>query len=56
MPGHCIDPLGLIIGLQAGNLALDIIILSLPVYAVSKLQMSLPKKIGVLAIFLLGGL
>ena len=55
-PGHCIKPLGLIIGFQAGNIALDITILALPVYAVSKLQMSLAKKISVLAIFLLGGL
>lgn len=55
-PGHCIEPLGLILGLQAGNTALDIIILALPVYAISKLQMSLAKKISVLAIFLLGGL
>ncbi|KAL8937920.1 MAG: hypothetical protein Q9216_004182 [Gyalolechia sp. 2 TL-2023] len=56
MPGSCIEPLGLIIGLQAGNLSLDIVILSLPAYAVSKLQMSLAKKISVLAIFMLGGL
>ncbi|KAL8837308.1 MAG: hypothetical protein Q9170_002565 [Blastenia crenularia] len=56
MPGHCIQPLGLIIGLQAGNIFLDIIILALPIYAVSKLQMSLARKISVLAIFLLGGL
>lgn len=56
MPGHCIEPLGLIIGLQAGNIFLDVVILSLPVYAVSKLQMSLAKKISVLGIFLLGGL
>ncbi|KAL8665200.1 MAG: hypothetical protein Q9202_002422 [Teloschistes flavicans] len=55
-PGKCMPPLNLIVGLQAGNTALDIIILALPVYAVSQLQMSLAKKISVLAIFLLGGL
>lgn len=55
-PGHCIEPLSLILGLQAGNVALDITILTLPIYAVSKLQMSLAKKISVLGIFLLGGL
>ncbi|KAL9582654.1 MAG: hypothetical protein Q9212_003176 [Teloschistes hypoglaucus] len=55
-PGKCMPPLNLIVGLQAGNAALDITILALPVYAVSKLQMSLAKKISVLAIFLLGGL
>ncbi|KAL9024379.1 MAG: hypothetical protein Q9196_006560 [Gyalolechia fulgens] len=46
----------LIIGFQAGNLTLDIVILSLPVYAVSQLQMSRSKRISVLAIFLLGAL
>lgn len=55
-PGHCIEPLSLILGLQAGNVALDITILALPIFAVSKLQMSLAKKISVLGIFLLGGL
>lgn len=55
-PGRCIDTLSLIIGLQAGNLFLDIVILTLPVHAVSQLQMSLAKKISVAAIFLLGGL
>ncbi|KAL8727030.1 MAG: hypothetical protein Q9166_006328 [cf. Caloplaca sp. 2 TL-2023] len=43
-PGHCIEPLGLIVGLQAGNIVLDITILALPVHAVSKLQTSLAKK------------
>ncbi|KAL9045094.1 MAG: hypothetical protein Q9214_001820, partial [Letrouitia sp. 1 TL-2023] len=52
-PGRCIDTLSLIIGLQAGNLFLDIVILTLPVHAVSQLQMSLAKKISVAAIFLL---
>ncbi|KAL8682520.1 MAG: hypothetical protein Q9186_001467 [Xanthomendoza sp. 1 TL-2023] len=55
-PGKCIQPLGLIVGLAAGNAALDFVILALPVYAVSKLHMSLAKKISVLAIFMLGGL
>lgn len=55
-PGRCMEPLGIILGLQAGNIALDIIILTLPIFAVSKLQMSLAKKISVLGIFLLGGL
>ena len=55
-PGHCIPTLGLIIGLQAANTFLDIVILALPVYAVSQLQMSLAKKISVAGIFLLGAL
>ncbi|KAI4193607.1 MAG: hypothetical protein LQ350_008243 [Teloschistes chrysophthalmus] len=55
-PGKCLQPLNLIVGFQAGNTTLDIVILALPIYAVSKLQMSLAKKISVLAIFLLGGL
>ncbi|KAI4094348.1 MAG: hypothetical protein LQ344_002248 [Seirophora lacunosa] len=55
-PGHCIDALGIILGLQAANVALDIIVLTLPIFAVLKLQMSMVKKISVLGIFLLGGL
>lgn len=56
IPGKCIDPLKYILGVHTTNLALDIIILPLPVSAVWRLQMSLAKKISVAGIFLLGGL
>lgn len=56
IPGKCVDPLKYIIGVHTTNLALDIIILALPVSAVWRLQMSMAKKISVAGIFLLGGL
>ncbi|KAL9117370.1 MAG: hypothetical protein Q9187_006091, partial [Circinaria calcarea] len=56
IPGECVDPLKYILGVHTTNLALDIIILALPVSAVWRLQISLAKKISVAGIFLLGGL
>lgn len=56
IPGHCIDPLRLIIGVQSTNVALNIVIMALPISAVWHLQMSMSKKISVAGIFLLGGL
>ena len=54
--GHCIDHLPFFIGTQVPILALDVVILALPVSAVCRLQMSTLKKVSVGAIFLLGGL
>lgn len=56
VPGKCLNPLTMVQVEQVFNGALDIAILALPVLAVSKLQMSRGRKVGVLAIFLLGGL
>lgn len=56
MPGECIDQRKLIIAAQAWNIALDIVILALPVSALCRLQMSKVKKISVAAVFALGGL
>ena len=56
IPGHCFNPLSYITGVHTTNLVLDIVILSLPVSAVWRLQMSLAKRTSVIGIFLLGGL
>ncbi len=56
MFGHCLDPLNDILRLHSTNLALEIIILALPVHAVSRLQMITAKKISVACIFPLGAL
>ena len=56
LPGHCINPLTFVQGMQVTNIILDAVILVLPISAVLRLQMSRVKKISVMGIFLLGGL
>ncbi|KAH8202970.1 hypothetical protein TruAng_002916 [Truncatella angustata] len=52
---QCMDRLGLFLGNAIPNIVIDILILALPLYEVAMLQMTLVKKGGVFAIFLLGG-
>jgi hypothetical protein len=54
--GRCLNYLHVFLGIQAANIALDIAILVLPIRAVLKLHISRPKKIGVTAVFALGGM
>ncbi|KAL8782767.1 MAG: hypothetical protein Q9195_009572 [Heterodermia aff. obscurata] len=54
--GHCYNLLKFVQAMQISNILLDAIILALPVSAVLRLQMSFLRKLGVLAIFLSGGL
>ena len=56
IPGRCINPLNNLIGFHSANVALDIVILALPISAVWRLQMSMAKKVSVAGIFFLGGL
>ena len=56
VPGHCLNYVAFFTGTQAPNLLLDIVVLALPVSAVSRLHMSNTKKISIAGIFLLGGL
>ncbi|ETS81855.1 hypothetical protein PFICI_06857 [Pestalotiopsis fici W106-1] len=51
----CMDKLGLFIGNAIPNLSIDVLIIALPLYEVARLQMARVKKIGILSIFLLGG-
>ena len=54
--GHCIDLLGLILGTGITNVVLDVMILILPLPVLSKLQIGKAKKIGLIGLFLVGGL
>jgi hypothetical protein len=51
----CLDRLGLFLGNAIPNIVIDVFILVLPLLEVARLQMTNAKKIGILAIFLLGG-
>lgn len=52
---QCMDRLGLFLGNAIPNIVIDVFILALPLYEVANLQMTKIKKMGVFAIFLLGG-
>ena len=56
LPGHCVNPMTLVIGIQVPNVFLDVVILALPMPMVYRLQLSRTKRLRVAAIFLLGGL
>lgn len=56
IPGHCIHQFGYLIAFHSINVALDIVILALPMSAIWRLQMSMAKKISVAGIFFLGAL
>ena len=50
------NPLTMVIILQALNGLLDVVVLVLPLSAVLHLHMSKGRKFGILGVFLLGGL
>ena len=53
---HC-TPLGKIIaGYEVSNVVIDLLIIALPINEVRKLNTSLPRKIGICFLFVLGGL
>ncbi|ROW16865.1 hypothetical protein VPNG_01759 [Cytospora leucostoma] len=52
----CVDQVALMVTLMATDVATDVMILLLPIYKTSQLQMPLTRKIQVIGIFLLGGL
>lgn len=51
----CMASTGLFLGNSIPNIVTDVLILTLPLVEVTRLQMSWPKKNGVLVLFLLGG-
>ena len=55
-PGHCYDAYTITKTIQSLNIVLDVVILALPISAISQLQMSRGRKASVIVIFLLGGL
>jgi hypothetical protein len=52
----CLSMAAALFGLGIANVVNDILILALPIYMVQQLQMKTPKKISIIAIFLMGGL
>lgn len=54
VPGRCFDPTALAVGNAVPNITLDLTILLLPVYEISRLPMALPQKVAIAAIFMLG--
>lgn len=53
IPGRCIDPAMLALGNAVPNMAIDLAILLLPMYEISRLHMARAQKIAIAAIFLL---
>lgn len=51
---HCYDPGKLAVANAVPNMIIDLAILLLPVYEISRLSMAIPHKIGIAGIFLLG--
>lgn len=54
--GECMPASHIVFGSELANVVLDVMILSLPVYMVRRLQLPTRRKWGVSSIFLLGGL
>lgn len=54
--GTCVDRIVIFMVNALPNIITDVLILMLPLYEVIRLQMELPKKIGVGAIFVVAGL
>lgn len=56
MAPYCIDSPRLLLGYEMTNLFLDVVILCIPVAILRGVQLESSKKMGILAIFLLGAL
>lgn len=53
--GACIPYGNIITGAEVTNVIIDVTILCLPAYMIKTLQLPIPRKIGLMSIFLLGG-
>ncbi|KAK2601160.1 hypothetical protein N8I77_010630 [Diaporthe amygdali] len=53
-PGHCLDIYKLVLGNGIINLVMDAVIIGLPIYETSRLQLSRTKKLGVCLMFAMG--
>ncbi|KAG6357820.1 hypothetical protein INS49_013699 [Diaporthe citri] len=53
-PGHCLDIYKLVLGNGIINLFMDAVIIGLPIYETSKLQLSKTKKFGIALMFGMG--
>ncbi|KAI2783775.1 hypothetical protein F4815DRAFT_457872 [Daldinia loculata] len=52
----CLNSTGFLLGYETTNLLLDVVILCIPFSMLGKLQLSTPRRISLLVIFILGGL
>jgi len=53
-PGTCFDIYKLVLGNGIINIAMDVIIIGLPIYETTKLQLSKHRKLGVVLMFAMG--
>jgi hypothetical protein len=53
-PGSCLDIYKLVLGNGIVNLAMDAVIIGLPIYETTKLQLSMSRKLGVVLMFAMG--
>lgn len=53
-PGRCLDIYKLVLGNGIINLIMDVVIIGLPIYETTKLQLSRTKKLGVTLMFAMG--
>ena len=53
-PSRCINNIAFYIGQAVGNIIIDLLLFSLPILMISRLQISFSQKIAVMGIFLLG--
>ena len=54
VPGICVDNNAQLIASGSFNFALDILIFTLPIYAILRLKLALKRKLGICAIFATG--
>lgn len=54
IPGRCLDVYTLIIAASIINVGSDLVILFIPIFCISKLQMRTSRKIGTAAVFTVG--
>ena len=55
-PGSCIQYSTFLMTFMVMELVLDVVLLTLPILEVKKLQLTVQRKVGVIGVFLLGGL
>lgn len=55
VPGKCLDASALYTGNALPNIVMDLAMVAMPIYPVSKLQLPLSQRIALIGIFMLGG-
>lgn len=55
IPGKCLDSKSLFIGNAVPNIVIDLVMVSIPIYPVSKLRLPVSQRIALVGLFMLGG-